>query len=221
VTAADEAICDVLNISRRRLYQIKKEEKYGYFRELNGALASAEEGAHAWLFLQNYAPCALVAFHRIDQVALTGLLRSTPQTEAKTSQPVFGRADHILQPVQMYVPRVGDLPWDVLIRLRRDRRVRAFRRWLCQTSQDNVVPGGDSTCYATDALWDAFGQMRESVSGEIIQGLVGNMPLPIPVNPLGVAIAGKSIFHAIKFERRFGWISFLHKLDKQSRRANG
>ena len=70
--------------------------------------------------------------------------------------------------------------------------------------------------YAVDALWDAFGELKVNVGSEVLQGIVANLPLPMPINPFGLAISVKDVIGAVKFRRRFGWLSFLHKLNKVS-----
>lgn len=216
ITAADEAIREVSGMSQRSLYQAKKNDRIAYFRELNGTLTSAEGGARAWLFLQQYAPCALIAFHRIEQIALIDLVNEAPVGKGSTEQPVVEEAEKLLHPVEMLVPRVSELPWDILLRMRRDRRVKDFRRWLAVESQKTGQLNKDSMHYAVDALWDAFGELKVNVGSEVLQGIVANLPLPMPINPFGLAISVKDVIGAVKFRRRFGWLSFLHKLNKVS-----
>lgn len=49
---------------------------------------------------------------------------------------------------------------------------------------------------------------RPNVSSNIVKGVVSNIPLPIPVNPISILCTGADIKKEIDFDKKYGWIYF-------------
>ncbi|MFC7246986.1 hypothetical protein ACFQO7_31295 [Catellatospora aurea] len=204
--ATDEAIMKTLKLSRKRLRAIENEDRYSYLREYNGVTASAFGGAAIHRRLRQYVPCALVAFYRIEQLAA---LTVDATDRADDAQSMY-------EAVEMFVPSVRDLPWAAVADLRSHRKVRNFRQWLAGSAS----PGGAAgRTQAIDALWAAIDELGLSTRMEVIKGIVGAAPFPLPVNPIGLAMSGRDIVHSWRFTRSRGWLTFLHSAHKATKRG--
>ena len=49
---------------------------------------------------------------------------------------------------------------------------------------------------------------RPQVTKNIVKGVVSNIPLPIPINPVSVVCTGYDIMKEIDFDKKYGWIYF-------------
>jgi hypothetical protein len=202
--AVDEALMESWGVSRRRLRQIASDDRIGYFRECNAILASATGGARAWAQLQGFTNCSLVSFLRVEQVAVDKLV----------SVSRVDRMEGLYRPVEVFVPSVRGLPWEAIVQLRRHRGVKTFRRWLAGLQKPaSITPNADQ---AIESLWNAFGELKVSTGVEVIKGIIGNIPLPIPINPASVALSAHSITRSAKFNKRNGWLTFLHAAHRAS-----
>lgn len=194
-------MAESFGLSRRRAKELQLRGDYGYLSDANG-LASTVGAVRAWHILQTSAPCAFLAFNKLEYTmgieTLTANVRS---------------ADLQFTVTETYVPSVRGLPWEAVFRLRKDRRVVAFRAWLEQRAAQDV-----NTEHVINDLWRAFGELTPSTRGEVLKALASNIPMPIPVNPASVAISTRSVVRAGRFNRRNKWLIFLHAQKKESDR---
>lgn len=200
--AVDEAVAESLRMSSYELKKLKKENWYGYVRETNALAVTSTGSARLWTILRQQVPCALVGFYRAEIIAAEHVLTTAPRT----------RATLFRDEVQAFVPSVRDLPWEAVFALRKDKRVSAFRSWL--SAHTGLVGGTDNSKRVLDSLWSAIDDLAVNVKTEVIKGIVSNIPLPIPVNPVGIATSVKTIGDARKFEKKYDWLLFLHSIKK-------
>jgi hypothetical protein len=202
----DRTLAGHLKVSPARLQELKRrDEHYSYTRECNALVEMATGSARAWLHLQSRSPCSLIAFNEVEEYAMARLVGMGNHDE-------FRSIDSIYSPVELFVPSIGELPWTAINDLRKDGRIGSFRRWL--TSSGSKIPASKDE--ALEELWDAFGELRVSTGGEVVKGILGNLPLPIPVNPAGLALSGQSIVSSRRFDRRRGWLMFIHSMRSAS-----
>lgn len=198
--AIEDVICETLEISHYRAKEIKKSQRIEYIREANGIMVSAFGAARCWALLQPYLSCSLLCFNEVESRAAARLLMSAP-------------LDHgglLYEPVQALVPSVRSLPWPEVLELRRDRRVRSFRSWLATRAREG--PAEVSTNEALDLLWAAFADLSPSTTSEIIRAVLGIAPVPLAINPIGIALAGHSVFRVGRMRRKHQWLMFLHSM---------
>ena len=200
--AVDEDVAESLGMSSYKLKKFKKENRYGYFEEARAIAVSSSGSARVWASLRQQVPCALVGFLRAEIVAAERAFATGPRT----------RATLFRDAVQAFVPSVRSLPWEAVFALRKDRRVSAFRSWL--SARRDSVEATDDGKRALDDLWSAIGELAVDVKTEVIKGFASNVPLPIPINPIGLALSAKAIAHARRFEKKYDWMLFLHLIKK-------
>jgi hypothetical protein len=52
------------------------------------------------------------------------------------------------------------------------------------------------------------------VKTEVIKGIASNLPLLIPINPIGLTVSANAIADARRFEKKYDWLLFLHSIKK-------
>jgi hypothetical protein len=72
---------------------------------------------------------------------------------------------------------------------------------------------------AIDSLWDAVSELKPDIVGETIETIISNAPLPIPINPAGIALSVKQLHDAYEFSKRYEWLLFLHTLRGKTKTA--
>jgi hypothetical protein len=142
--------------------------------------------------------------------------------------------------VPVIFPQVGELPWEAIADLRRDRNMARFRSVLREVEQETAAEaaGGDVEKAARDAymrhLADASGRLegvgvavRKTVTGIVISGATGAAALPIP-GPLGIVISTAAgavpttiinVRGMLRRRRAAGWLA-VHLPDHRSDRLN-
>ncbi len=207
---ATEFLRQSFGVSRRGLAKIREENRQAYVRELYWTVTASLMGAEEWCYLRPYRDLAYVAFHRIDVASCAEVLGGT--------EPDF--TEPLTEGLEAFVPSVRDLEWEDVFWLRQHEHARAFRRavrsvlGLDPSSQwkgeRRVVD--EALQRANDQLWAAAMSAAPNVGEEVLRGLISNLPLPLPINPAGVADSIYAGVSAARWRRKYGWLVFLHEL---------
>jgi hypothetical protein len=157
----------------------------------------------AWLRLQKDG-CQLLG-HRYEDAALRAAVSSPSWTN--TGSPY-------VEMILGGIPRVGELSWNQIVELRAHPKYEMFRQKCFEVAA--LLDAGhrdDASRLLTDAINTSLRKValavRPAIGITAIKGVLGNIPLPIPVNPLSIWSSAESIHREHKLERAHGWLYFV------------
>lgn len=109
------------------------------------------------------------------------------------------------------IPNISEYTWDKIIEIRHHSYWTQFRKKLTELSQsieDKKLGQDILDEIVRKDLIEMARHFRPQVHKNIIKGVMSNIPLPIPINPLSVVCTGYDIMKEIDFEKKYGWIYF-------------
>ncbi|WCN09571.1 hypothetical protein [Marinomonas mediterranea] len=110
------------------------------------------------------------------------------------------------------IPDFGDFTWDQIIELREDKIIKYFREKIESALTD--TPETMSTIIDSEiisGLWDIASYAKPNVGMTTLNGILTNLPLPIPLNPYGAGKAIKDVVDTRKALAENGWVFFIQK----------
>ncbi|MEE1962763.1 hypothetical protein V1387_08715 [Allomuricauda taeanensis] len=116
----------------------------------------------------------------------------------------------------------GGLTWDEIIILRKSEFLKDFRTkifdWTTAflKSKDADKFQSDLNKFINEAKFDFIDRKKPNLKMTSILGILGNVPLSIPVNPVSIASSIKSIHNEIKIRKDFNWLFFIQKAHKMT-----
>lgn len=120
----------------------------------------------------------------------------------------FGNFSNIISNM---IPDVSEYSWDEIIELRQHTYWQQFRNKISDLNSENMDKKTLSELFNEimfKDLAEMAQNMRPQIKKNVIKGIVSNIPLPIPINPVSVICTGKDIVKEIDFNKRYGWIYF-------------
>ena len=149
------------------------------------------------------------------------------ESEVLESLPALGESkkQHFVfeQIMRCRLPRLSSLSFDDICDLRKHRYLSALRRKVSEVSE--MARSGDREDAKTlfqelehSAMRKVLEVIRPNTRTTLIKAVLTNIPLPIPVNPLGVSQGILDVHKDYKLERHHGWLYFL--LDAETRTAD-
>ncbi|MFW6046601.1 MAG: hypothetical protein ACOCP4_02280 [Candidatus Woesearchaeota archaeon] len=114
----------------------------------------------------------------------------------------------------------GSLTWDEIIELRKSQFANDFRKkvweWTNEFNSgvDNVEVENKIYRFIDDAKFDFIEERKPNQLKTSLTGILGNIPLPIPVNPISIASAIDQSVIDNKAKKEFGWLLFIQKARK-------
>ena len=109
------------------------------------------------------------------------------------------------------IPDISDYSWDEIIEIRHHNYWTQFRKKLTQLSEsmeDKKLRQDTLDEIVRKDLVEMAWHFRPQLTRNIVKGVVSNIPLPIPINPVSVVCSGYDIIKEIDFEKKYGWIYF-------------
>ncbi len=174
---------------------------------------------------------ALTGFGVIDAINLVGRLSSYGESfmlptdfEHRVLQTMTRPADPrstftLFEEVARYrLPRLKELPWSRVVELRHHRFLENFRRAI-STLREELARAQPDAAHEVFVeierknVRELLSLLTPSVLTATAKSIITNLPLPIPVNPAGLADAIWNVWKERQIAERFGWIYFLYELD--------
>jgi hypothetical protein len=118
------------------------------------------------------------------------------------------------------VPSLEDIPLREVVRIKQKDRTRSLASFADRLWTRSR---GDSLDFAkayADELWKVAQQLNPSV-GEITVNVLGNAPIGLPLNPLGIAGAVKMLHGRRRLNADAPWFFILSDLRGKSGRTGG
>jgi hypothetical protein len=119
---------------------------------------------------------------------------------------------HSLFEEDVLVPDFDSLSWGEILDLREDKYLKAFRKVVFDiaTSTNNVEPA--LVARVQSDLWNLVSDAKPNVARTFLTGILGNLPSPIVLNPIGVGAAIKDTYDAKKLEAKYGHVFFINNM---------
>lgn len=109
------------------------------------------------------------------------------------------------------IPDISEYSWDEIIEIRHHSYWTQFRKKLTELSEsigDKKLGQDILEEVIKKDLIEMVQHFRPQVTKNIVKGVVSNIPLPIPINPVSVVCTGYDIMKEIDFDKKYGWIYF-------------
>ncbi len=102
----------------------------------------------------------------------------------------------------------GQLPWPQIYELRRSDFIKDFRGHLARVAADPTAP--DLILDLNRELRDfATRSIPDSMPKTIVKGVLANLPMPLPVNPIGIVESAAEAKEQYDLRKQFGWLFFV------------
>jgi hypothetical protein len=116
------------------------------------------------------------------------------------------------------LPRLKELSWDRVIDLRHHKFLENFRRAIQAVRDELRSPGKNAAREAfaeieRKNLKELLSLLTPSVGTALAKGILTNLPVPMPVNPVGLIDSILAVRKEHQIAEKFGWIYFLYELD--------
>lgn len=162
----------------------------------------------AYYFLVEAVPgaCPLVTPHHA--ATIERFRRVEPEQPERICKQLF----------DVTVPDFGTLSWATIIDLRSDRFVKDLRRRIAELAPSQSVgsePDDNALRTLVDSsLWDFVARNEPQLTRTVLGAVAGNLPLPLPFNPIGLISAASDAVSEITMKRKFGWLMFIARLKR-------
>jgi hypothetical protein len=118
---------------------------------------------------------------------------------------------------QYRLPKLRDLGWERIVELRHHRFLLNFRRALSELQIElRRVPTHEVRPMFDEIerrhIKELLSLLEPSTLESCVKGIVTNLPLPIPVNPVGVYDAIQTVRRNRMLANKYGWLYFLYEL---------
>jgi hypothetical protein len=185
-------------------YPEADEQDPGFQHEVAWAGAGLIHAIDSWLHLDSIEPTSIITSEREDALIAERL---------QAQQPVEG-FNAFLSTMESKLPNFSDLSWERAIELREHQYLSSFRSKLRAVQQAvKTQSASDVASMITDLeghdLKEIARLTKPSMKSTVVKAVLGNIPLPIPLNPVSVYSSSTEIANARKMTRQFGWLYFL------------
>lgn len=115
------------------------------------------------------------------------------------------------------IPDFASLSWEDIMKLRKDGLVGVFRNKMNEfittltTDKPDSIVVDHFTREIDSTMWELVGSVTPNMPSTILGGIMSNVPLPIPVNPVSIGLAGKDIYEKHKLRSNYGWLMLINK----------
>ncbi|WP_143273699.1 hypothetical protein [Aquimarina sp. MAR_2010_214] len=191
---------------------ISKLGRYEY-KELKGYIGGISNDFQTLSLANEISKDFSALFSEIHEKAF----RHTYQNEKR-----FDKGDVIREIEKINFIDFGGLSWDEIIILRKSEFIKDFRLKIFDWTTDFLKTKdvekfqSDLNKFINDAKFDFIDRKKPNLKKTSILGILGNIPLPIPVNPISLANSAKEIRDDIKIKKDFDWLFFIQKAYKMT-----
>jgi hypothetical protein len=188
---------------------------FGFLHETAWASAGLIDAVNVWMRLNEKSPFVFLPTLR----------------ERKVLQQIFSEATQ-RKPLELFsriltcrIPDLSKYSWDKVIELRHHDFLDRFREKMVELSSElSLMHEKRGARNLIDEIFRAdMEQMiklfRPSPKLSAFEAFASNVPLPIPINPLGIIISANEIRKQRAVLRKYGWLYFLIDLPKKPRKA--
>ena len=181
---------------------------------------SGKSAADHFAYLR--AAVSLATWHSLNANRTCSLL-ATPIEDNVISKVTAAASEangfHLFHEVStVRIPDLTSLPWDRVLEIREHPHAESFRARMRRLAAD--IHGGEYS----DSI-EAFEEIERRDLREIarlcqpaplsalFRMITGNIPLPLPVNPISLWIGAREVRRERRMQETFGWIYFLMDIE--------
>ena len=160
-----------------------------------------------WTLLNAKENCTFLPMDKEEQI-LKKLFENVPDSNYNNFNNV----------ITAMIPDISEYSWDEIIEIRHHKYWTQFRKKLTELSesvQDKKLRQYILEEIVQKDLVEMVQYFRPHVAKNIVKGIVSNIPLPIPINPVSVVCTGHDIVQEIDFNKKYGWMYFYLDNKKQ------
>ena len=153
-----------------------------------------------WTLLNAKENCTFLPMDKEEQI-LKKLFENVPDSNYNNFNNV----------ITAMIPDISEYSWDEIIEIRHHKYWTQFRKKLTELSesvQDKKLRQDILEEIVQKDLVEMVQCFRPHVAKNIVKGIVSNIPLPIPINPVSVVCTGYDIVKEIDFNKKYGWMYF-------------
>lgn len=140
----------------------------------------------------------------------------TMDVEKQMLEKIFGSTtyaeyNNFKEIITATIPDISEYTWDEIIDIRNHKYWEQFRNKITELSEnheDKKIRQDILEEIVRKDLIEMVQYFRPQVNKNIVKGVISNIPLPIPINPLSVASTGYDLIKEIDFEKKYGWLYF-------------
>ncbi len=135
-------------------------------------------------------------------------------TAAQAAIPREGnKLDLIVRIEKLSMADFSDLTWKRIFELRRNGFIGDFRKRLSKIAE--LQSGGRPIEMQVMAdLWSLVSDVEPHLKRTYATAVIGNLPLPIPLNPAGIIATMEDIKQARDLKKRYGWLFFIQEVQQ-------
>jgi hypothetical protein len=205
-----QVVLETTQKATKQDYPTVLETDYGFQREVAWAGAGIIDGVSTWCRLNEGDAYTLLADE--NEAAVVNRVFESSQTAGVEAFSAIASAR---------IPNLKSISWERVLELRHHPHLEKFRSKL--SSLEVEVRKGD-TLTVTEVISEIeLSDLRRlallvepSLKSSIVKAVVSNIPMPIPMNPISVALGAKDVANAHKIQKSFGWLYFLIELSQTS-----
>lgn len=195
---------DKQNISLETLLQeinTNSSYKYGYYKNVGYQINSLLASLLLYNKVNSKISCSLTSFSKAENFAIQSYITYNNVKEGQTS------SNNLHDEINYLLPSISSLNWNELFEIRHDGRIKAFRTWVNNKKNEILSEGVESVLIKE--LWNTFKELKPNLYANSAKAIIGNFPLPIPVNPFSIASSIYDISKNIKFQKDYSWLFFI------------
>lgn len=189
---------------------------YTFARYRTLSSAALVDSIESWARLNEKSPCTFLPTLREQKILQEFFSRTVER------KPFDLFSEFLIQKI----PDLNSYSWDEIMKLRNHEFFNRFREKMVRLcAQLRCVPNTRELRSVFDEiLRDDMEKMmnlfRPSPRLSAVKAVVSNIPLPIPINPLGIVFTAKELRKQIAASKKYGWLYFLIDLPKQTKTQN-
>lgn len=124
-----------------------------------------------------------------------------------------GDKEDMIEFVNMTLPNLKNMSFEKIIEMRNHPYLESFRITLNELHQnikdtDKLNVQELFLELVNKNIKEVFSLFKPSVSKQMIKGIVCNLPMPIPVNPISIIASMGDVAKDIKLKNTYGWLFF-------------
>jgi hypothetical protein len=182
-----------------------KNTAYEYYKEAYYQKISVLSSIMLYKQVNDIIPCSLTSFSFAESFIMDSYLKFNSPHQNKNIS-----LDKLMSEVNCALPSVSTLSWDEIFELRQDRRIKAFRNWINNNKESILDKGIESKL--NEELWNAFKELKPNLLATFIKAVIGNVPIPMPINPIGIGTTIYDIGKDIKTQNKYALLSFINDI---------
>jgi hypothetical protein len=179
---------------------------YGYFKEIFYSKLSVINSLSIYQRINEKIPCSLAGFSNGESYVINKCI----EYNAKLNNIPL---DTLRQEIDYTIPSLANLSWGQVFELRTDKRIKSFKEWINGNKPEIEKKGLREIVFKE--LWDVMGQLKPNILVDSVKATIGNLPLPIPINPLSLVAEAVDLYKNKKFNRKYAWLLFLYDLQNK------